>query len=96
MKKLFMVGVLLFVIGSLTYANDITSFIGDPMVVNLKESTVECIEIITSRSKFRIYKCGKIEKLEWKEIHANEDDATLGTITFTDGTESNSLLYTVD
>lgn len=30
------------------------------------------VEIKTSKSKFRIYPCGKIEKLEWKEIHPNE------------------------
>jgi len=88
MKKLFMVSVLLLVIGSLTYANDIVSYIdADAYIstdtvrtIDLKRSDVKYIEIITSKSKFRIHKCGKIEKLTWKEIHANEDDTTIFTV----------------
>ena len=31
------------------------------------------VEIETSKSTFRVYPCGKIEKLEWTEIHENEN-----------------------
>ena len=35
------------------------------------------LEVKTSKSVFRIYPCGKIEKRVWKEIHENEDDVNI-------------------
>lgn len=33
----------------------------------------KCLEVETKTAKFRIYPCGKVEKLEWKEINKNEE-----------------------
>ncbi len=46
--------------------------------LNNKPKTFKYLEIKTSKSKFRVYPCGKIEKLKWKEIHKNEDVPNLG------------------
>ena len=56
------------------------------VTIDLKDNPqkIEYVEVITSKSKFRIYPCGQIKKLEWKEIHANEDNQAPG-ITWADG-----------
>ena len=54
----------------------------------------EFIEIRTNNNTLRVYKCGKVEKLEWKEINPNEDTTTWdsGTIEWMVG-DSNVYWY---
>lgn len=36
----------------------------------------DCVEIKTRNNTIRVYECGKVEKLDWKELNPNEDTQT--------------------
>ena len=52
-----------------------TSVSANTLSIDLKdgEPKLEYVEVKTEKSLFRIYPCGKIEKLKWEEVHPNEE-----------------------
>ncbi len=43
----------------------------------------KCLEVIGKNIHLRIYECGKVEKLQWKEINKNEEGNPWGNIRIT-------------
>lgn len=48
----------------------------------------DCVQVETDNNTIRVYKCGKVEKLTWKEINPNEDNmlTSAGALTLPDST----------
>ena len=63
-----------------TTMNGSTITFENGMVVNYDK---DFITVKTRNNTLRIYPCGKVEKLDWKEINPNEDQVyyTVGTYT---------------
>ena len=64
-----------------------TSISANTLSIDLKdgEQKLEYVEVKTEKSLFRIYPCGKIEKLKWEEIHPNEETGTNDYVTTPEG-----------
>lgn len=60
------------------------------MKISICEGIDDCVEIITEGGPtYRIYGCGKLDKLEWKELNPNEE--TLSSDTWLDTTGYTTL-----
>jgi len=51
--------------------HDVTYFLKDGQLTVKRNP--EYIEVVTRNTTYRIYPCGKLEKLTWKELNQNED-----------------------
>lgn len=49
----------------------------DSQLTAVYDKECNCLLVKTNKATFKIYPCGKIEKLTWKEINPNEEQGTL-------------------
>ena len=71
---------------------DVTYSLKDGQVT--AKMNTEYIEVVTRNATYRVYPCGKLEKLTWKELNRNEDKPAatsgLGWVT-TPGVNRNTM-----